>query len=482
MLILTISVFLILFGSLAANGILFVLLSQRQVEIARLKSVYRDLTRDSSLPNVLSIIERELPRFGLTVHATFVKNKTTMAIQDDKFEIPIMARSNIIRAFLTNKLILRNAVNITEVDSKLNTAHGNKIAYLPISMKRGSPCWEAHHCDDKACRCFNQDVPSCWVTSDKRCRGYDRPNYEQKLTGCLKCSSFLPVAVFVVSGAGWRLRRADRYVKRTFPEIVSNAVLYERAKFGAYRDQLTGLMNRRGLLRRNHELVQLSKRYEHPLSLCMLDIDHFKMFNDTYGHDVGDFVLKSLAAFMASCVRDTDVLARYGGEEFTILLPETTKMNAQLVLDKIRQKVDKERFTFRGIDHHIKISMGVAEWFEDQVPSVSALYKKADCALYNAKIKGRNQVVAYHSGLEEAPEKGKTKETASPSPTPAPRKKASSSKGKKVHIIIGDGGMSGGSSATVREVTSILDDDEGVPEESATHVHDEDEENIIEVL
>jgi diguanylate cyclase (GGDEF)-like protein len=453
MLALTVGVFLTLISSLAANVILFFLLIRNHTENTRMKTVYSELSRDSSLDNVLTVIGEDLPRFGLRLHSIFRKNKLTMAIEDDKLSISILERSNIIRAFLTMEPVQSDEKSNSKVDSKLKSLCGLKVAFLPVGMKLREPCWKTSLCDDKGCKCYKKDVHNCWVTSDKRCRGINFKDYEEKLTRCMRCTSFLPVAVFAVSGRG--LRKANIHIKQKFPEIISNAVMYERAKYSAYRDHLTGLINRRGLFRRTHELIQLAKRYEHPLSLCMLDIDHFKLFNDTYGHNVGDFVLKALSSFITSCLRETDAFARYGGEEFTILLPETTKEKALIVLDKIRHKVDKEVFPFQGVDHHITISMGVAEWFDDTITSTQALFKKADCALYHAKEKGRNKVMPYHIELGDKLKKDEKKaksESSLPKKGPQPNGKRSSAKNK--------GRTNGPLSTTTKDLGSILEEDD----------------------
>lgn len=187
----------------------------------------------------------------------------------------------------------------------------------------------------------------------------------------------------------------------------------------------------------------------------MLDIDHFKLFNDTYGHNVGDFVLKALSSFITSCLRETDAFARYGGEEFTILLPETTKEKALIVLDKIRHKVDKEVFPFQGVDHHITICMGVAEWFEDSITSTQALFKKADSALYHAKEKGRNKVMPYHIELGDKPKKAEKKaksESSLSKKGPRPNGKRSSAKDK--------GRTNGQLSTTTKDLGAISEEDD----------------------
>jgi diguanylate cyclase (GGDEF)-like protein len=174
--------------------------------------------------------------------------------------------------------------------------------------------------------------------------------------------------------------------------------------YSAMRDHLTGIMNKRWLMIEVIKLYRLSLRYSHPLSLCMLDIDHFKRFNDTYGHQTGDDILKLLARLLSRNLRNTDIVARYGGEEFTIVLPNTNKDSALKVLDKIRQAVQDYGFeTERGV-LNVTISMGIATFGDDKVENVHDLFKKADIALYQAKLT-RNRVTAYDKKFPDIPPK-----------------------------------------------------------------------------
>jgi diguanylate cyclase (GGDEF)-like protein len=163
-------------------------------------------------------------------------------------------------------------------------------------------------------------------------------------------------------------------------------------------------MNKRWLMIEVIKLYRLSLRYSHPLSLCMLDIDHFKRFNDTYGHQTGDDILKLLARLLSRNLRETDIVARYGGEEFTIVLPNTNKDSALKVLDKIRLAVQDYGFeTEKGV-LNVTISMGIATFGDDNVENVHDLFKKADTALYQAKLT-RNRVTAYDKEFPDIPSK-----------------------------------------------------------------------------
>lgn len=171
----------------------------------------------------------------------------------------------------------------------------------------------------------------------------------------------------------------------------------------ANTDGLTGLNNHRVFQERLAAELNRHIRYSRKLSLMMLDIDHFKSFNDNYGHQTGDRVLKELAATMEHFVRSMDITARYGGEEFVIVLPETPVEEAFMVADRLRQKIFNNGFILESGERiPLSISIGVAG-FPDDARIHSELVKSADKALYHAKRTGRNRVCTYHETISEMP-------------------------------------------------------------------------------
>lgn len=164
----------------------------------------------------------------------------------------------------------------------------------------------------------------------------------------------------------------------------------ERAEALARLDALTGLNNRRAFFHDGEQIFNRARRYSHPLSLIMLDVDHFKHINDTHGHTAGDNVLKSLAAIFHKHVRDVDILGRLGGEEFAIILPETTLMAAVAMAERLRSEI--ETSSISNVTGKIKVtaSFGVSSLVPQQ-DSIDDLIHEADNALYQAKGKGRNR-------------------------------------------------------------------------------------------
>ena len=156
-------------------------------------------------------------------------------------------------------------------------------------------------------------------------------------------------------------------------------------------DSLTGLYNRRAILGKLHELINLANRYKEDFSLSMLDIDHFKRVNDRYGHLTGDEVLEKIAALTSRNIRDTDIVGRYGGEELIIILPKTNLSSAWVVAERLRTIIEKtEMKDSAGNVFAITVSQGLAGWERDE--DATSLISRADEALYKAKEKGRNRV------------------------------------------------------------------------------------------
>ena len=161
----------------------------------------------------------------------------------------------------------------------------------------------------------------------------------------------------------------------------------------AQTDPLTQLVNRRALTIRLVTEMERVRRYNAPLAMLLLDLDHFKLINDTYGHLAGDDMLFAVASLLQRAVRTVDLVARYGGEEFVIVLPETGKQGAIAFAERIRDRLASHRFTIGNRqDIRITASFGVATYPSQGLESVEDLFRAADAALYRAKGNGRNLV------------------------------------------------------------------------------------------
>ena len=180
---------------------------------------------------------------------------------------------------------------------------------------------------------------------------------------------------------------------------IENARLYAYAQEQARTDALTGLDNRREFQRRLGEEIERARRNGRPLSLLMLDIDHFKRVNDEYGHLAGDAVLRDVSKLLGSQVRSIDRVCRYGGEEIAVILPETPLVGAANVAERMRAAVEAQPFDINAdVPVHITVSIGIG-CCPAQADSAQMLVAAADAAMYAAKQGGRNRVVEYDAQL-----------------------------------------------------------------------------------
>jgi diguanylate cyclase (GGDEF)-like protein len=217
---------------------------------------------------------------------------------------------------------------------------------------------------------------------------------------------FIPALTDVADEArGLELGAVD-YITKPFNHVIVKARVQTHLRLKmqsdlleryAFNDALTGLANRRAFDERLALEWSRAQRYQHPLSVVMIDIDHFKLYNDHYGHGAGDVCLSDVARVIKSQItRSSDLVARYGGEEFLLILPETEEAGAVALAESVRAAVDG-----RGLRHaasrvcgHVTLSLGAASQIPDDQTQTSALLERADQALYRAKTGGRNRVVA----------------------------------------------------------------------------------------
>lgn len=189
------------------------------------------------------------------------------------------------------------------------------------------------------------------------------------------------------------MARAQRFLTLLAEQAalaLENARLYDLATV----DGLTDLYVRRYFDQRLQEEWQRSRRHDVPFTLGILDVDNFKILNDTYGHQAGDEVLRAVAAALRRTMRGSDLAARYGGEEFAFILPRTTAAEARRFAERIRIDIEKMLVPFSGQRLRATVSIGLASYPESDVVQVADLLTCADQALYQAKHAGKNRVVA----------------------------------------------------------------------------------------
>jgi len=196
------------------------------------------------------------------------------------------------------------------------------------------------------------------------------------------------------------LRHTISTIIRNGASAYEKAYLYEKMEIQATTDGLTGLCNHRHFQDNLHQFILSSERYGRPLSLLLMDIDKFKVFNDTYGHQIGDLVLKIISKALTGSVRSTDLPARYGGEEFVVVLPETDEINSLRMAERIRSTIEQTPIeTEKHGVLSVTVSIGSATRGAEAMTQ-EQLIQSADAAMYQSKKKGRNRVTAYLAGME----------------------------------------------------------------------------------
>lgn len=204
-------------------------------------------------------------------------------------------------------------------------------------------------------------------------------NMHQKKDGTI-----FPVEI-ITSSVSWKRHEA---LIAAIRDITERKRLQDELRELSERDPLTSLYNRRKLYQLLNVELKRAKRYGSPLTLILLDIDHFKSVNDTFGHDIGDVVLRRVAEIISSTLRSTDIFARYGGEEFVVVCPEINMNGAEVVAEKIRGAIEASHFPEAG---RLTLSAGIS--LMESEDTADALIKRADKALYVAKDTGRNRAV-----------------------------------------------------------------------------------------
>lgn len=191
-------------------------------------------------------------------------------------------------------------------------------------------------------------------------------------------------------------------LKRMHDEVNDARARLERL---AVRDELTGLYNYRYLHTRLQEEFKRAERFRDPLACAMIDLDHFKAFNERFGHSLGDLALQETAKRLRGSVREIDVVARYGGEEFLLVLPSTHFGGALTVADRVWRTIGATPYRLAGKEYRITVSVGVALYPSRDVKTKDELVKAADRALFQAKDDGRDRICVFqHQGYIYRPD------------------------------------------------------------------------------
>ncbi len=384
-------------------------LHARNNEVLKLYKLSERLRSSLRLQDVLATLEQELGALvdaSTSVYLPLDRGRRTLLLRQGGQEItvPLIDRNSFTEATLRGvPLVLDRRYCTSDYERTAcelqNAAH---CMILPVMAAAPQPCYEYFQCRDQECDAYGREDRRCWQHARTHCRGAVFGNFSDKMAVCSACELFTPVGVFSLSVPAHRRQLFDvdmgsaMRLLDTAGLAVANALLHERAIRLAKIDGLTGLRNHRDFKEAlQAELVRVS-RYRRGLSLLMIDVDHFKHYNDTNGHPQGDVLLKKLAELLRDNFKESDIVARYGGEEFAVLLLETEeKDQALLVAERLRGMVDWCKFPNEAMQPNgrITISVGVSCYPEDGA-TLDTLIQAADEALYRAKRGGRNRVVA----------------------------------------------------------------------------------------
>lgn len=201
------------------------------------------------------------------------------------------------------------------------------------------------------------------------------------------------IGYLAVSGIEEQDKEKFQILSQQFLLGIKRALLYKKIQELSITDSLTEVFSRRHFLERFSEELERSRRLKYGLAFLMLDIDDFKKHNDTYGHLVGDAVLKEICKTIKENLRQMDLIARYGGEEFALILSETNKEQAILAAERIRQTIEDKKISAYDEELRVTVSIGISV-FPGNGEDTQQLIDEADAALYEAKKSGKNRICA----------------------------------------------------------------------------------------
>ncbi len=273
---------------------------------------------------------------------------------------------------------------------------GEGAAFLvPVSRKKTLTCSDIKGCGKRECPSFSKENAKCWMASG-HCGGIAA---REKRKECVRCGMFAVSALLVVRGRP-DSRPFTRETMRSVATLADEASLaleivelYENARRMSMTDSLTGLVNHKEFFNAVRRELERARRYQHSVSLLMIDVDDFKKYNDRYGHLAGDVALRKIAELLRGCSRATDIVARYGGEEFGVILPESTPGGALMLAERIKTEIARCDFS-PGAPEEVRLTVSVGIYSaEEGAASEDQMVGFADEAAYVAKNSGKNRVV-----------------------------------------------------------------------------------------
>lgn len=266
-------------------------------------------------------------------------------------------------------------------------------------------CWEVKKCNQTECPSHNDENLRCWQVAGTFCQGKAQGVFAQKFGDCRKCEVYKHAETNKVGMIGENFNNMMTLLENKHAELeLANEKLNRLVDI----DPLTQIGNRRSFHKRMENTHLLSIRHNHAYSILICDVDNFKIYNDTYGHQKGDYVLISITNKIKASLRKSDEVFRWGGEEFVVILPEQDIHSSLKVAENLRAGVQSLGIELAGSEWKVvTVSMGVAcnDSDNDNVKTISweKVLKKADDALYRAKSEGRNRVCSPIMVEKESP-------------------------------------------------------------------------------
>lgn len=309
-------------------------------------------------------------------------------------QIVIKKASDIINK--QNEKINLFIIELKEAQQRIKVAIDNVIENKSFHVRLHSDnllkCWEVKHCTQVGCPSYKSENLRCWQVSGTFCGGKVQGFFANKFGDCRKCEVYQNAFKSRITMIGESFNNMMVLLENKHQELEK---LNEKLNVLIDTDPLTETGNRRSFQKRMESIHLLSLRYNHPYSIIICDVDCFKSYNDTYGHQKGDYALVSIANAMKTSIRRTDEIFRWGGEEFIVILPEQTLMAAIKVAENLRAGVEMLGIAHAGSPSKvITVSVGVTCNLADNVKYFSweSVIKQADDELYRAKSAGRNCV------------------------------------------------------------------------------------------
>ncbi len=383
-------------------------LHDKNEEIRRLYALSERLRSSIRIGEVISIIEKELCGFTGISRSRYIpldkgRRILTLSSPGKEINIPLLDRNSFTESLLKGTPMAVDYRTISSDYEKevMDLIGARKVLLLPVLAASLSPCYRYFQCSDTKCTAYGKEAGKCWQGSGSHCRGRVFRNNIEKLDGCLSCELFTPVGLYAlnITAEYTPFEKVDMDACMRLLDAaglaVSNALLYEKTLGLSKIDGLTGLKNHREFKEEFKAECLRAKRYQRGLGMVMLDVDHFKNYNDAHGHPQGDILLKRLSELIRENLKDTDIVARYGGEEFAVIMLETTKQEAVNVAERLRHMVEWCKFPKEETQPGGKITVSVGvSGYPDDGEDAETLIEAADAALYQAKNAGRNRVIS----------------------------------------------------------------------------------------